>query len=72
MLAGEEVKDGNGSKLISPPKLKQSGAFRHTEYAKGFYKVNNANANANTIVPGTTTQAAYTVGEMSRSSIAGE
>ncbi len=23
------------------PKLKAQGAFRHTEYAKGFYKVND-------------------------------
>ena len=30
----------------SKPKLKPSGAFRHTEYAKGFYKV-SANGNVN-------------------------
>ena len=33
----EETKDETPK--LGAPKLKQTGAFRHTEYAKGFYKV---------------------------------
>lgn len=29
----------NNEEVKAAPKLKQIGAFRHTEYAKGFYKV---------------------------------
>ena len=39
---GEETKEvsgGESSRRVSPHKLKVGGAFRHTEYAKGFYKV---------------------------------
>ena len=40
----EENKDGSISGVkINQPKLKINGAFRHTEYAKGFYKVGGTN-----------------------------
>lgn len=44
-VADGETKDvSHGGTLsgISQPKLKQMAAFRHTEYAKGFYKVSGA------------------------------
>ena len=40
----EENKDETPK--LGPPKLKQTGAFRHTEYAKGFYKVSGLAATA--------------------------
>ena len=36
--ACKDVSGGESSRRVSP-KLKVTGAFRHTEYAKGFYKV---------------------------------
>ena len=41
-------KETFGQPMPGPPKLKQSGAFRHTEYAKGFYKVGNTAGGATT------------------------
>ena len=38
----EEAKAGSAGtaqRMTNPPKLKATAAFRHTEYAKGFYKV---------------------------------
>ena len=55
VLASEEVT--KEAAVISPPKLKPKGAFRHTEYAKGFYKVS---------VHAATTQLADTNGTISR------
>ena len=38
-LLAQESNAANPKRGLSPPKLKQKAAFRHTEYAKGFYKV---------------------------------
>ena len=35
----KEVSGGESARRMSPTKPKVSGAFRHTDYAKGFYKV---------------------------------
>ena len=40
----EEIKDETHK--LGGPTLKQTGAFRHTEYAKGFYKVSGLAATA--------------------------
>ena len=37
---------------LGAPKLKQTGAFRHTEYAKGFYKVSGLAATTNESISG--------------------
>ena len=35
----KDVSGGESSRRVRSPRLKVTGAFRHTEYAKGFYKV---------------------------------
>lgn len=64
----EEAKEGSSptAKKFSQPKLKQSGAFRHTEYAKGFYKVNGVSpttAGYQTIANDTASRQSIVAGE---------